>query len=181
MKKLLSFFITVLLLTHSLSFAEEAQPTQTQEEYRKLYGKNPPDFSPPKDLSGPVFPLEDVIPEPNQDTNRFLTEFVNMLATLGLIISLILIVAWFLKRMLNTRQEQANTTSLIKVLERRALSPKTALYLIEVEGKSIIISESQNGVTHLANYNSPEDEEIPELPSAFSKLLNENKTPPNKN
>ena len=99
-----------------------------------------------------------------------------MMATLGLIISLILIVAWFLKRMLNSRQEQANATSLIKVIERRSLSPKTAIYLLEIEGKSVLISESHNGVTHLTDYNTPEEkEETQPLPSAFNKLLDKNR------
>ena len=163
MKKILSLFMTILLLTQAVSFAANTPSGYHSKE---------PDFSPPKDLSGPVFPPEELISEPTPETNRFLNEFINMMATLGLIVSLILIIAWFLKRMLNSRQEQANATSLIKVIERRSLSPKTAIYLIEIEGKSLVVAESHNGVTRLTDYDSPsEPEEQQQLPSAFSKLL----------
>jgi len=149
----------MFLFLHNGSFAIETSNKQV------------PDFSPPKDMSGPVFPLEEVIGKPSPETNRFLDEFVNMVATLGLIISLILIIAWFLKRMLNTRQEKENITSIIKVLERRSLSPKSALYLIEIENKTVVIAESMNGITHLTTYDSPEEKEETPIPSAFNKLL----------
>lgn len=151
--------------------AETPIPTEQQNQRPP----KTPDFSPP-DLDGPIFPLEDVIGEPNPDTNRFLSEFISMVATLGLIISLILIFAWFLKRMVNTRQEQANETSIIKMIERRSLSPKTAIYLLEIEGKSLIIAESPSGVTRLSEYDTPEEKEAEphKMPSAFNKILEKN-------
>jgi flagellar protein FliO/FliZ len=170
-----NFFILILsifILSHDVSFsAETPMPTEQQSHSRS----KTPDFSPP-DLNGPVFPIEDVIGEPNPDTNRFLSEFISMVATLGLIISLILIVAWFLKRMVNTRQEQANETSIIKLIERRSLSPKTAIYLLEIEGKSLVIAESPSGVTRLSEYNTPEEKEAEphKIPSAFNKILEKN-------
>lgn len=167
MQKAFIFLLSAFMLLQNVSFAEDTPAKQTETHTKT------PDFSPPKDLKGPVFPLEEFIKEPDPDTNRFLSEFVSMMATLGLLIGLILIVAWFLKRMVNTRQEQANTTSIIKVIERRSLSPKSAVYLLEVEGKSLLIAESPNGITRLADYDTPEDEEA-KLPSAFGKLL-ENK------
>lgn len=85
-----------------------------------------------------------------------MTELLSMLATLGLVIGLILIAAWFLKRFANARLEQVNNTSAIKVTERRSLSPKTVLYLLELEGKAILIAESHNGVTSLATFKSDE-------------------------
>jgi flagellar biogenesis protein FliO len=159
MKNILSVLLAIFILLGNFAFAQNSQPA--------------PDFSPPKDLSGPVFPIEDVIGKPGPASDKFLSEFISMLATLGLIIALILIVAWFLKRMVNARQDQANETSIIKVLERRSLSPKTAIYLLDVEGKSLIIAESVNGVTHLVNYNTSEDEEgkHSEIPSPFKKIL----------
>ncbi|HEV8052406.1 MAG TPA: flagellar biosynthetic protein FliO [Parachlamydiaceae bacterium] len=169
--------LAVLFLAQGIAFAADTSPAETPTEQQGLHKAKVPDFSPPTDLTGPVFPFEDIYGEPAPETNRFWSEVVNMMATLGLIISLILIVAWFLKRMLNTRQEQVNTTSIIKVIERRALSPKTVIYLLEIEGKSMVISESQNGVTYLTNYNSPVDEEeVKKLPSAFNKLLNQGRT-----
>lgn len=146
-----------------------------------LLAENPapaPDFSPPKDLSGPPFPPEDIIEKPSPETDRFLTEFISTMATLGLIISLILFIGWFLKRMVNTRMEQAYSTSGIKITERRMISPKTAVYQIEVGGRSIIMAETATGVTRLADF--PKDEEPsnpPETnpPSTFSRLLDTQK------
>lgn len=177
---ILFVLLAVLLFAQEVSYAAETSANETQTERQGQPKVKEPDFSPPKDLSGPVFPFEDLYGEPPPENSRFWNEVVNMMATLGLIISLILVAAWFLKRMLNTRQEQANTTSIIKVIERRGLSPKTAVYLLEIEGKSIVIAESQNGVTVLSNYDSPADEEVEKqkIPSAFNKLLDQgrNKT-----
>lgn len=174
----LSLLLAVILFTHEDSFAADTQPTDTRTEIQATHKAKEPDFSPPKDLSGPVFPFEDIYgePAPAADNSRFWSEVVNMMATLGLIISLILIAAWFLKRMLNTKQEIENTTSIIKVIEKRGLSPKTVVYLLEIEGKSVVVAESQNGVTLLTNYDSPADEEQeakPKIPSAFGKLLDQ--------
>lgn len=176
MKKIFTLFFAASLLLQLPLLAEDSVSPKTESTSQSQ--QKAPDFSPPKDLTGPVFPLEEVIGKPSPDTDRFLTEFMNMMATLGLIISLILVFAWFLKRMLNSRQEQANTTSLIKVLERRALSPKTAIYLIEVEGKSIVVAESQNGVTPLIHYDTLDEETPPEIPSAFNKILGQTRSEP---
>lgn len=179
MKKFIYFLLAILCLLQEISFAADLPSVETQNEMQGQPIAKEPDFLPPKDLSGPVFSFEDIYGEPSPaDNSRFWTEVVNMMATLGLIISLILIAAWFLKRMLNTRQEQVNTTSIIKVIERRGLSPKTAVYLLEIEGKSIVIAESQNGVTVLGNYDSPVDEEAetPKTPSAFNRLLDQGRT-----
>jgi len=55
----------------------------------------------------------------------------------------------------------------IKILEKRALSPKSMLYLIEVGGKPFVISESQLEVrlVQTLDWNetfSPESSEKPE-------------------
>jgi flagellar biogenesis protein FliO len=163
MQKLLIFLLSALMMFQGVSFsANEPPPPQHTKA---------PDFSPPKDLSGPVFPPEDVLGEPGPENNRFLSEFINMAATLGLLIGLILMIAWFLKRMVNTRQEQGNATSIIKIIERRSLSPKSVVFLLEVESKTLVVAESVNGVTLLTEYNSPEEEEEAKIPSAFNKLL----------
>lgn len=174
MQKFTFFFLTVLLLLTNISFCEEI-PSTIEQQQPQQQNRKTPDFSPPKDLKGPVFPPEEFIPLPGPETNRFLSEFLSMLTTLGLLISLILLIAWFLKRMVNSRQEQVNTTSIIKIIERRSLSPKSVIYLLEVEGKSLVVAESQNGVTFLSQYNVPNEEDKAEIPSPFTKLLDNNK------
>lgn len=160
MQKIVLFFFTAFILYSHISSAQDAPPSS-------------PDFSPPKDMTGPVFPPEELIGKPGPETDRFLTEFISMLATLGLIISLILILAWFLKRMVNNSQMQGNETSLIKIIDRRSLSPKALVYLLEIEGKTLVVAESQTGVTALAQYDSPEDDAEAKTPTAFKKLLDQ--------
>jgi flagellar biogenesis protein FliO len=85
------------------------------------------------------------------EPDRFFSEFINMLTTLGLIVVLIFAVSWLLKRLLNTRIQQMNTKSVIKIVERRSLSPKSSLYLLEVHGKNFMIGESSNGLINLGD------------------------------
>lgn len=103
---------------------------------------NEPDLKEPN-FNEPLFPLD--THRLDEENSRFFSELINTLATLGLVIALLLIIAWFLKRMVNTRIEKMNVNSRIKIVERRMLSQKSALYLIEVEGTTFLITESQNG------------------------------------
>lgn len=96
-------------------------------------------------------------PDPIEE-DHFFRDFVNMLTTLGLIVATIFFISWFLKRMVNTRIEQANTASIIKIVERRALSPKSALYVVEVYNKQILVGETSSGIKTLAEF--PIDHEI---------------------
>jgi flagellar biogenesis protein FliO len=163
----------VVLFTFSSLNAQNDVPSATQKE------QTTPQFTPPKNLNGPVFPPEEILPKPDEQTDKFLIELLGMLATLGFIIALILIAAWFLKRLVNTRLEQANTQSAIKIIERRTLSPKSMLYLFEVGGKTIFAAESQNGVTRLAELDTIlskiTSEEEREIPSTFRNLLDKEK------
>ena len=163
--------IALILFFHTsslLAVTEVSSPAIESVEQ----GRKAPDFTPPKDLSGPTFPAEDFINNPPPENNKFLVEFVKMSATLGLVIALILIVAWFLKRIVNTRLEQGNNTSSINVIEKRAISQKTMVYLLDVEGKGIVLAEGHNGVTFLGNFRVQDEEGDEEkLPTSFSKLL----------
>lgn len=106
------------------------------------------------------------IPE-NKDDDRFLNEFMHMLTALGIIIGGILIVSWFMKSILNTRVQKMNETSEIKILERRTLTPKTTIYLLDVKGTGVAIAESQNGVTRLGDFNLNESNSK----ASFDKIL----------
>lgn len=89
---------------------------------------------------------EDVGPPPFlEEADRFYGEFLKMLILLGVVIGLLLVIMWFFKRVLNSRIDQINSGSMIKILERRSLTPKTALYVIDVEGKKFLIAESHQG------------------------------------
>lgn len=86
------------------------------------------------------------------DFDSFQTKFLNMLFILGLLIGFMILASWALKRMVKTRVTHLNTTSLIKVLETRNLSPRSTLYLLDVQGQALLIAESPTTITHLASF-----------------------------
>lgn len=61
---------------------------------------------------------------------------------LGLII-VVLATIYLLKRFATNRNLTTNRVSYIKVIERRSISPKTTLYLVELGNRKILFSESQ--------------------------------------
>lgn len=72
-----------------------------------------------------------------------------LLTLLGLIL-LIILTVWMMRRLSSGRLARGNTTQAVKILEKRPLSPKSMLYLLEVDGKRILISESQLEVRPLS-------------------------------
>ena len=81
---------------------------------------------------------------------HFWEEFLNMILALAFIVTLIMVASSMLKRLSRNRMHQANDANLIKILERRALTPKSAIYLIEVAGQAIVIADSASGIQTLA-------------------------------
>jgi flagellar biosynthetic protein FliO len=149
------FFCLFLLTLHCLAIAQTG-------------GTSPaaiPEVQAPIPDLGPEAP-----PEPAED--NFTIQLINMLTTLGLFVAFMFAISWFLRRMLNSRMQQANEGSEIKIIERRSVSPKTAIFLMEIRGKNLVIAESSHGVALLAEVG-------PELPEtsgsrdlrAFQKTL----------
>lgn len=76
-----------------------------------------------------------------------LTEaFVKMILLLGLTLGLLVAVAWGSKRFLRGKLLQTNRSSRIQIIEQRALSPKSFLYVIEIDNQQLIIGESPAGL-----------------------------------
>lgn len=86
------------------------------------------------------------------EADTFQAKFLNMLFILGLLIGFMILASWTLKRMMKSRVSQLNVGSSIKISETRSLSPRSALYLIEVHGQHILLAESQTAVTHLGSW-----------------------------
>ncbi|MCH9634611.1 MAG: hypothetical protein S4CHLAM7_13640 [Chlamydiae bacterium] len=115
------------------------------------------------------FPIEKAYDEPNEF--NYWQQFFRMMLILGFILGSVLIIAWFLKGYLRKRVQQVNHQNRIKVLERRNLSQKSMLYLVEVAGKQMVISDSQsNGVQFLMNLEPSEEDSVP-LPVEKTKDL----------
>jgi flagellar biosynthetic protein FliO len=167
MKKFLKIIVFTYLLAGPHLFSllhSQHENSSIEEDQAKSSVTLPPSPHPenaPANAHSPAFPFEDIKDEqtkPGED--RFISNFINMLTSLGLIIALIFIVSWILKRFLNTRIQQINTQSTIKIIERRALTPKTCIYLLEIEDKRIVIAESTNGVTTLSQYLNGFNEDV---------------------
>lgn len=75
--------------------------------------------------------------------------FLKMFLTLIALLVAIFFAAWALKRLAHGRFMQMNSSKNIKVIEKRALSPKTMLYVVEADGKRVLLAESQLEVKRL--------------------------------
>lgn len=138
------FFISVFfLLCHSLFFADESDYISKQHKQNQEISEaktTTPRFQPGlTDTDSTNFFQE-------QETDSPVTykgTFTKMILSLLSFILLIVFSVWILRKISRGRVKQMNYGREIKILERRPLSAKSVLYLIEVSGKRIVVSESQ--------------------------------------
>lgn len=85
--------------------------------------------------------------------------FAKMLLSLVILIALLGATYWFLRRIIQQRLQKGVGDAAIQIVEKRMISPKTILYLIEVNGKKILLAESQLEIKRLEGFepiNKPE-------------------------
>jgi flagellar protein FliO/FliZ len=70
------------------------------------------------------------------------TAFMQMFFTLIAVVLLLWVTVWFLRNLIQKRLQRGSNAPSIQILEKRMLSTKSVLYLVEVEGKKILIAES---------------------------------------
>lgn len=92
---------------------------------------------------------------PSQD--HFMNEFLNMLVVLTFTLVAMVAIAWSLKRFLYRRLQQVNMGSGIRIEEQRSLSPRSTLYVVEIEGTRLLLGETATSVVRLAQISSHED------------------------
>lgn len=148
--------ILVLLIVGIMPIAAEDQPSETPT----------PTVSP---VQPSPFPEE--VNHPTEFGNpNFLKQMLEMLLMLGLMLGFLLLITWFLRRMTSVRVDQLNVSSTIKILERRLVSNRTTIFLIDINGERITFAESVNGVTAL--------HPAPPKPRAFQPPIIEEKKQP---
>ncbi len=81
---------------------------------------------------------------------------MKIVLTLFGLVAFLIIAAWALRKLTASRMGIFSSSKGIKILERKAISPKSALYIVEVEGKKILIAESQLEVRALTTLEKPE-------------------------
>lgn len=143
MKRFFSYLLSssLLILPLSAVVADTTPPAPSQHSI--LAPKEPTPTNPP----APAAPAVDTTEEsPAPSYQGALTK---MLLTLGGLLALVFLTIWALKK-LSQGKIGSYGKKQINVLERRALSPKTVLYIVEVEGKKVLIAESQLEVKRLA-------------------------------
>ncbi|MCB1117939.1 MAG: flagellar biosynthetic protein FliO [Chlamydiia bacterium] len=109
-------------------------------------------------------PVEHTHPEaPTSDLTQtsYGHALTKMVLTLAALLALFALSYWLLKKVGRHRVTGMNNLKAIKIRERRPISPKTTLYLIELAGKEILIAESQLDVRSLATYEWPDEDPIP--------------------
>lgn len=67
------------------------------------------------------------------------------LLLLAVAIGVLFIATWFMKRMEYFKPQIAPKDARIRIVERRMLSPKSYVYLLDVDGHKIVVTESING------------------------------------
>lgn len=78
--------------------------------------------------------------------------FAKMLISLVVLVALLFLSYWFLRRIIHNRLQKGGSQSSIHILEKRMISPKTMLYFIEVENKKILIAESHLEIKRLESF-----------------------------
>jgi flagellar biogenesis protein FliO len=74
-----------------------------------------------------------------------------ILVLVGLVV-LALFTYWLLRKVSQGRFRTLGRKPVIQVVERKQLSPKTMLYIVELEGKKVLLSESQLEVRNLTTF-----------------------------
>lgn len=133
------FFLVVLpLLMHGQALYPEESPS-------------PPPLNLPTDT-----PSE-------QLTQSYQAAFLKMILSMIGLILLVFVSIWLLRRLGQGKFRGFGSHKSISILEKKPLSPKSMLYLIEIEGQKILIAESQLEVRRLSEIKpspEPSEEEI---------------------
>lgn len=88
-------------------------------------------------------------------TTSYEFAFFKMIAMLVVLLVFVCVSGWLLRKLAQGRLRQSNSNKSIKVLERRALSQKSMLYIIEYGGKQILLAESQLEIRKIDDLSSP--------------------------
>jgi flagellar protein FliO/FliZ len=89
------------------------------------------------------FLLTDLPVVPEVTEFHYGSTFIKMILSLVFLIVLMWATVWLLRRLMNQKLLRGSSQSMLHVIEKKMLSPKTMLYVVEVEGDKIVIAESQ--------------------------------------
>jgi flagellar biogenesis protein FliO len=84
-------------------------------------------------------------------TKSYESAFTKMIFSLVAILVFVFVVFYLFKKFSSSRIRQSNHFRTIKLLEKRAISPKSMLYLVEIGGRKILLAESQLEIRNVSN------------------------------
>ncbi len=96
----------------------------------------------PTQVETPAVPESSLLTKA-QDSSSYEHAFIKMILTLGGLLLLVFLTLWALRKLSHGRMGGFGSQKKIKIVEKRPLSPKTVLYLLELDGKEVFIAESQ--------------------------------------
>jgi flagellar biogenesis protein FliO len=137
------FPVFFLLCTSIVYAAPKEQPAPPPTEQVAPEKQTPP-VTEPENAPAPL-------PSSKEMTNSYEGAFVRMLVTLGGLVLLVVGTFWILRR-LRGGKFSLGSGNTISVREKRALSPKTMLYVVEIGNTKVLISESQLEVRALTPF-----------------------------
>ncbi len=143
-KKLFVFFL--LSLCSLCLFSAQVAPTPAQTEVAPAPAKEAPTAPAPA-------PSSHVEPHTvlDQPAVSYESAFFKMLLTLGGLILLVFLTIWILRRLSQGKFGSGGASRTIHILEKRPLSAKSMLYLVQIGSKQVLISESQFEVRKIAS------------------------------
>lgn len=96
-------------------------------------------------------PIQEEAPvDVHKATESYETAFIKTIVVLVGLLVLVILTIWMFRKISHGRFRGVNMLKSIKVLEKRPLSPKSMLYLVEVSGKQVLLAESQLEVRNVA-------------------------------
>ena len=108
-------------------------------------------------------PLAPPMPTTPEMMKGYEGAFLKMALTFIALLVGIFFTVWILKRLSRGHFKNMNANRAIKILEKRALSPKTMLYLVEIGEKQTLIAESQLEVKSIVTFSAIPEEELEAL------------------
>lgn len=151
-------FISLLLCmsTYAAAAAPQSQPQiESASQPAELREAQEPSAS-----SVPELPTEEIPPLPSSTeiTQSYEGSFLRVIVSLIGLVVLVVVTYLILKKLGRGRFGKFGSDKLIHIIERRPLSPKSVLYLVQIENKRVLLSESQFEVRSHASFDLLEEE-----------------------
>lgn len=102
--------------------------------------------------ASPILGDMDLTAAPSAASADLGATFVKMMLTFGALILLLFGTYWFIRRLIQMRLQKGVGTASIQILEKRMISAKTMLYLVEVDKKKVLLAESHLEIKRLESF-----------------------------